>query len=158
MTSSLHPTPNTAVLLQDLDDAASDGDTNFADGADSMAMATVLTITACVLMWMGLCSLITESKIFLIIFLIFQLATCAMIVAAMALVLTTSQLNGDHWKSATACTTDVLWDDGLNCCVASLAFLFTMNVYYFCSPTPAEHRHEPSWFQRRMLTLVSPEE
>jgi hypothetical protein len=64
-----------------------------------------------------------------------------------------SQLNGDHWESATGCKTDVTWDSGLNCMVASLALLIFMNVYFVCRPTPEDYKHEPGWFRRRVLSL-----
>lgn len=170
----LHPTNDELSIVgchfQGLDDAAAaagDDGTSFAHDADSMRVAHDLSITAVVFAWLAFFLLVflcvssdsdDESEkrarnTWLICYLSCELVMTAVVVAVVVLILTTSQLNADHWESATGCKTEVSWDAGLNCDIASLAMLGVMNMYFVCCPTPEEHKHEPSWFERRVLAL-----
>jgi hypothetical protein len=153
-------------VLQGLDDAAAaagDHDTSFADGADAMAAASVLAATAFSVMLCTTmlvlpvsgsqdCSNFSRGVLVIVVF-VFALATTAMTVAAAVLTLTSSQLNADHWESATDCKIEVLWEDGVNCLISSAALLLIMMVYMVFGPTPEEHLLEPNWFVRRALSL-----
>lgn len=58
-----------------------------------------------------------------IISLVSVLATIVTAVGGVSSVLTSSQLNANHWEIATGCQVDVEWGDGLKCLIAALAFL-----------------------------------
>lgn len=154
---------NVAQSLDDAAAAAGDTDTNFVDGAAAMETASVLVATAFALMMLAGMLLLPASVswecsksvrgMLVAAVLVCALATTAMTVAAIILTVTSSQLNADHWESATGCATEVTWDDGLECLIASLPFVLIATVCIVFGPTPEQHLLEPNWFVRRALSL-----
>lgn len=144
---------------QDLDDAAADAghdDTRFTEGADALAVAAGIILAAWLILILGLVCIIfgactradgkISKRVCVAVFVVCE-------VVAFELLVTSSQLNGDDWESATGCEAEVTWFGGLHCLIGSLVFLGALNLMYFFSPTLDVFKDEPNWFVRRALSL-----